>query len=168
MTTTETGKSQPDDRCAECGAWLESPRDLIEGRDPPCPACGCASAIRSGDEAEDPPGPLAGFRLTYRSTEKYKGTSGTKRHNYEQQVDLRASHDGVRRSRRTTWRRTPDFTRGWYEEIVTEEATGAVHYYNREWIAFHRERGTAKRQTFWTAYDWALDSIAPVERPTRS
>lgn len=149
--------------CSDCGVPINTKDDGGDGVRAPCPACGSTARTVHVVTAD-----LLAVRaevnldLHGRSSEKRKRTpSSQPRHVREQYLSLGPSADGIRRRAHRTFDREADV----YEEIVTDEETGEIVWHLREPLSAHRDRGTAKQQTFRDAVSWAIASMAPDERP---
>lgn len=151
--------------CSACRQPINTSADGPDGARAPCPVCGATTrsvhltttdllAVRSEVNLE----------MHGRSSEKRRRTpTSQKRHVREQYLSLGPSADGVRRRAHRIFDRDADV----YDEIVTDEETGEIVMDLRQPVSAHRDRGTAKRQTFRDAVSWAIASMAPGERPHR-
>jgi hypothetical protein len=95
------------------------------------------------------------------SEKRRRTPKSQKRYVREQFISLRPGADGVRCRMHRIFDRDGDV----YDEIVTEQETGEVVRDLREPLSSHRDRGTAKRQTFHDAVSWAIATMAVEERP---
>jgi hypothetical protein len=108
-----------------------------------CPACGGFERVRHIRATDTVALSLdEDLRARQRPTEKHKGSSGRKRRVYERDVEHARSDDGVRR--RVV--RMVDRVGKLYDELITDEATGAVYSHVSEPLDEHRGHGSDKRK----------------------
>jgi hypothetical protein len=152
--------------CSGCRQPVNTNDDAPNGVRVPCATCGSTARIIQSVSADlVSVSSEINFEMRGRSSERRKRTpKSQRRHIREQYVSLGLSADGIRRRAHQTYDRVADI----YEEIVTDEVSGAIVWHLREPLSAHRDRGTAKRQTFRDAVSWAIATMAPEERPCAS
>jgi len=144
--------------CAQCRQLLDESADGADGTRAPCPKCGSsARAIHAGiiDLNAAPSDVVLGMHA--RGPKRRRTPTSKLRHVREVTFYLGPSaKDGVRR--RVV--RTFDGDAELYIEHISDEATGDLFRLLVEPLSCHRGRGSAKRKTHRSAYDWAIDTLA--------
>jgi hypothetical protein len=149
--------------CSQCRQTIDTSADCADGPRRPCPACGATQrTIHAGitDLASKP----AELNLSYRarSLAKRKRTPASPpRHAREQQFVLAPSADGVRRRVLRIFDRDADH----YEELVIDDDSGELVRLIVEPLSCHVGRGSAKYNTYKTAIEWALSTLASGAKP---